>query len=206
MPPAETGTDRAPAAGLVLAAGSSTRMGTNKLLLEIDGEPLVRRAVRQALAAGLAPVLVVVGHEAELARQALRGLECQTVFNPDHLKGVRTSLVEGVSALPPDTPAVVVMLADMPFVTADMIRTLLERFRAESPPLVASRYGDVNAPPVLYGRSLFPELSEREGEGCGKHVVKRHRAEASFVDWPESALADVDLPADYERLKTVVPR
>jgi molybdenum cofactor cytidylyltransferase len=92
-----------------------------------------------------------------------------------------------------------ILLADMPFVTADMIRTLAERYRAGDAPLVVSEYGEVNAPPTLYDRALFPELLAGSGEGCGKHVVKKHKAEAVVVAWPEAALADVDLPEDYER-------
>jgi molybdenum cofactor cytidylyltransferase len=189
-------------AGIVLAAGSSTRMGRNKMLLEIGGEPLVRRAVRTALEAGLDPVLVVLGHEADRAREAVAGLDCRVVLNPDHAQGVRVSMQAGVRALPADVNAGVIMLADMPFVSADMIRTVAERYRAGRPPLVVSEYGDVNAPPTLYDRALFGELLTSTGEGCGKHVVKKHKSEAAVVAWPESALADVDVPDDYERLGT----
>ena len=187
-------------AGIVLAAGSSTRMGRNKMLLEIGGEPLVRRAVRTALEAGLDPVLVVLGHEADRAREAVAGLDCRVVLNPDHAQGVRVSMQAGVRALPADVNAGVIMLADMPFVSADMIRTVAERYRAGRPPLVVSEYGDVNAPPTLYDRALFPELLAMGGEGCGKQVVRHHKHEAAVVPWPEAALADVDVPEDYERL------
>src|SRR5262245_3639640 len=187
-------------AGIVLAAGSSTRMGRNKMLLEVGGEPLVRRAVRAALDAGLDPVLVVLGHEAERARDAIAGLGCTEVLNPDHAQGVRVSMQAGVRALPADVGAGVIVLADMPFVTAAMIRTVVERYRAGAAPLIVSEYGDVNAPPTLYDRALFDELLASTGEGCGKHVVKKHKAEAEVVPWPESALADVDVPEDYERL------
>jgi molybdenum cofactor cytidylyltransferase len=201
MPPAEAARTPGTVAGVILAAGSSSRMGSNKMLLPLEGEALIRRAVRQALAAGLDPVLVVLGHEADRARLTLEGLPCTTVLNADHAQGVRTSLRAGVGALPGETPAAVVILGDMPFVTADMLRALLARYRDQKPPLVVSRYGEVTAPPILYDRSLFEELVAGEGEGCGKHVVKSHRQEAVMVDWPEAALADVDVPADYERLK-----
>jgi molybdenum cofactor cytidylyltransferase len=187
-------------AGIVLAAGSSTRMGRNKMLLEVGQEPLVRRAVRAALEGGLDPVLVVLGHEAERVRDVVAGLACRPVLNPDHAQGVRVSLQAGVRALPAEAGAVVVMLADMPFVTAEMVRTVVERYRQGTAPLVTSEYGDVNAPPTLYDRSLFPELLTMTGEGCGKQVVKRHLGEAAVVAWPEAALSDVDVPEDYERI------
>jgi molybdenum cofactor cytidylyltransferase len=188
-------------AGIVLAAGSSTRMGRNKLLLPLDGEPLLRRAVRVALEGGLDPMLVVLGHQAEPARQALTGLSCRTVLNPDHAQGVRISLQVGVRNVPAGARAVVVLLADMPFVTASMIRTVVSRYIEGTAPLVVSQYGDVNAPPTLYDRSLFPELLTMTGEGCGKQVVKRHLGEAVCVPWPEAALSDVDVPEDYQRLR-----
>ncbi len=93
------------------------------------------------------------------------------------------------------------MFADMPFVASATLTTLIEKFRASDAPLVVSRYGDVYAPPMLYTRSLFEELLSTEGEACGKQVVRRHRGEALTVSWPEEALADVDVPEDYERLK-----
>jgi molybdenum cofactor cytidylyltransferase len=188
-------------AGVVLAAGSSTRMGRNKLLLDLDGEPLVRRAVRAALEAGLGHVLAVLGHEAERVGEALAGLSCHTVVNPEHAGGVRLSLQAGIREVPPVAAAAVVILADMPFVTADMIRAVADRYREGGAPLVVSEYGEVNAPPTLYDRALFPELLTMTGEGCGKQVVRHHKHEAAVVRWPEVALSDVDVPEDYERVR-----
>jgi molybdenum cofactor cytidylyltransferase len=189
-----------PVAGIVLAAGSSTRMGRNKLLFPLEGETLLRRAAGRAIAAGLDPVVVVLGFEAERARAELVGLACRTVENPDHERGINLSLRTGLAALPADSAAAVVMLADMPFVTAGMLATLVERYRNGSEPLVISDYAGVNAPPMLYDRSLFAELQMMEGEGCGKQVVRRHRSEAAALPWPPEALTDVDVPEDYERV------
>ncbi|HET9767607.1 MAG TPA: NTP transferase domain-containing protein [Thermoanaerobaculia bacterium] len=174
--------------------------GINKLLLELDGEPLLRRAAGRALAAGLAPVLVVVGHEAERARDALAGLPCQAVPNPAYAGGIVTSLRAGLAAVPAEAAAAVVMLADMPFVTAEMLASLVERWRTTAAPLVISDYDGVNAPPMLYDRVLFAELLAMDDERCGKQVVKRHRHEAEVLHWPAAALADVDSPADVERV------
>ncbi len=90
------------------------------------------------------------------------------------------------------------MLADMPFVTPEMIAGLIDRYRSSEAPLVISDYEGVNAPPMLYDRSLFGELLAMTGEGCGRQVVKRHRDEAEVLSWPASALADIDVPEDYE--------
>lgn len=188
-------------AGVVLAAGSATRMGRNKLLFELDGETLLRRVVGRASGAGLDPVIVVLGHEAERARTELAGLSCTTVVNPDHAKGINRSLRTGIAHVPERARAAVVMLADMPFVTSRMVARLVSSYRESTAPLVISAYGDVNAPPMLYDRALFSELQQMSGEGCGRQVVRRHRHEAVSVSWPEAALRDIDVPEDYERIK-----
>jgi len=189
-------------AGVVLAAGTSSRMGRNKLLLQLEGRSVLRRAVDTALAAGLDPVLVVVGHQREQAEAELAGLRCTVVVNPDYQSGVNTSLRTGIRAVPEGCPAAVVMLADMPLVTPAMLRTVVERYRGGDAPLVVSSYEGVDAPPILYDRSLFDELRVLEGEGCGKKVVKRHTEEAVRISWPAKALTDLDLPADVERVRT----
>ena len=188
-------------AGVVLAAGSSSRMGRNKLLFDLNGEPLVRRAVRTAVEAGLDPIVVVLGHEADSIRAALGALPCRYVMNPDHARGMNSSVCAGIAALPPEVAAAVVLLADMPFVSAEMIGTLVERFRAGDALLVVSEYGGVNAPPMLYDRTLFAELAGVEGKGCGKRMLRRHPGEATIVPWPAAALTDLDVPDDYERVK-----
>jgi molybdenum cofactor cytidylyltransferase len=188
-------------AGILLAAGASTRMGRNKLLVALDGETLLRRAARRALDAGLDPVLVVVGHEAERARAEIDGLGCRAVPNPDHARGIDTSLSAGIDAVPPEVDAAVVLLADMPWVSSDMIRAVALRHAETGAPLVASRYGEATAPPVLYHRSLFAELRGGEGEGRGRQLVRRYARVAAFVPWPESALADLDAPDDLERAR-----
>ena len=192
-------------AGVVLAAGSSTRMGKNKLLFDLDGEPVVRRAVHRAVTAGLDPVIVVLGYEAELVRRELGGLDppCHIVVNSDYELGINSSLKTGIAALPATAVAVVVMLADMPLVTAEMIATLVTRYRSSDAPLVISDYEGVNAPPMLYDRVLFEELRVMEGEGCGRQVVRRHQASAVVVAWPVAALTDLDVPGDYELVRSL---
>ncbi len=189
-------------AGIVLAAGASSRMGRNKMLLQVDGVPMVRRAVQQATDAGLAPVVVVVGHEEPLVRAALDGLDCLFAVNAEYTGPTSTSLHAGLLALDADVTAVVILLGDMVRVTTAMLRALTDAARERGAPLAVSRYGDVLAPPLLFQRVLWDELLAWHGEGCGKAVVKRHQPEATIIDWPESALRDVDTPDDYRELVT----
>jgi len=188
-------------AGIVLAAGSSTRMGRNKLLLDVGGETLVRRAVRLAGEAGLDPVILVMGRARRAVEREVRDLDCMPIFNPDHETGIQTSVACGVAAVPAACGAAVVLLPDMPFVTARMVRTLVERYEETDAPLVVSRYGEVNAPPILYGRGLFGEIS-RMRAGCGREVVRRHHERAVLVDWPADRLRDLDRPDEYEAVRS----
>ena len=188
-------------AGVVLAAGLSSRMGTNKMLLELGGRTLVQRAVATALAAGLDPVLVVVGHERERVQEELMGLRCTPVFNKEYARGIHSSLKAGISAVAAENDAAAVLLGDMPLVRAEMVRALVDAFRRGSAPLAISLYGEVVAPPIVYARSLFPELCAIDGDGCGKRVVKQHRSEALELRWPEETLTDLDSPQDVARVR-----
>ena len=198
MPPDRTG----PIAGILLAAGTASRMGSNKLLFELGGESVLRGAARRALAGGLSPLLVVLGHQAGEARRELDGLPCQIVTNPLYEQGINSSLHAGIAAVPPEAGAAVVMLPDMPFVTSEMIAGLIARYRETGAPLVISEYEGVNAPPMLYDRSLFAALLAMWGEGCGKQMLKRHRDEAEVLSWPAAALRDIDVPEDYAQVKS----
>ena len=183
-------------AAILLAAGASRRMGRNKMLVELDGHSLVRRAVRRVFEAGLDPIIVVVGREAERVQTELTGFPCRFVTNPDYTGPTSTSLHLGLDALPAKVDSAVVILGDMPFVTSEMLRQVVAAARSTSAPLVVSRYGDVLAPPLLFRRLLFPELLAWHGEGCGKEVVRRHQGEAVILDWPAESLKDIDTPDD----------
>lgn len=195
--------DQVMIAVIVLAAGGSSRMGRNKLLLELEGESLLRRAALCAVEAGTGPVLVVLGSDAERERRELDGLPCTIVQDPLLTpRGMNGSLAAGVGALPGGVRGVVVLLADMPFVTPASVRMLAERYRETGAPLVATCYGGELAPPVLYDRALLPALAGGgDGDGRGRELLQSHRAEAALVDAPAAALADVDLPADLERVR-----
>jgi molybdenum cofactor cytidylyltransferase len=187
-------------ASVVLAAGQSRRMGRNKLLLPLAGEPLVRRACRRALAAGLHPLVVVVGHESERVRAALAGLDCCFAYNPDLAGTMSGSLHRGLEALPAAADGAVIMLADMVNVTENMLRAVVLAAQTSAALLVSSRYGQTLAPPVLFRRALFAELLASGGEGCGKAVVERQREHALYIDWPPDALIDVDTPEEFAAL------
>lgn len=191
-------------AALVLAAGASRRMGRNKMLLRLEGAALVRRAAGRALGAGLSPVIVVLGYEADRARAEVVDLPVTVVINPDFEGPVTSSLHRALDHLAADVEAAVVVLADMVLVTEPMLSALAARVRVTGAPAVASRYGDVIAPPLAFRRELFGELRQWEGVGAGRGVVDRHAARAVFVDWAPGVMDDLDTPEDFRRLQRAV--
>jgi molybdenum cofactor cytidylyltransferase len=186
---------------VVLAAGTSTRMGTHKLLLPIGGEPLIRRTVRQVAEAGFEDVLVVLGFEHGRVLEALEGLAIRHALNPDYETGMGSSFRTAVGALP-DSEAAMFALADQPLVTAAEYRQLAEAYRTHAPRIVSVRYGDVMAPPHLFDRRYFPELAALE-HGA-RPVLLGHLADTTILRLPPELLLDVDTPEDYERARALV--
>ena len=180
---------------VVLAAGASTRMGVQKLLLPLDGEPLVRRAVRQVCAAGFDDVLVVVGSDHETILAALDGLPIRHALNPDFANGMGSSFRTAVEHLP-DSAAAMFGLADQPFVTTPEYEKVLDAYRQQRPPIVSVRYGEVMAPPHLFEREFFPELAQLQ-HGA-RSVLLRHLERTLVLRFAADLLVDIDTPADYE--------
>jgi len=186
---------------VVLAAGASTRMGTQKLLLVLDGEPLVRRTVRQVLDAGFDEVLVVVGHEEAEVRAALNGLPIRHAVNRGYAAGMGSSFRTAVEHLA-GSEAAMFALADQPFVTSREYAEVLGAYRTHRPAIVSVRYGDVAAPPHLFARPLFGELAALT-HGA-RSVLERHRGESVVLQFPPELLQDIDTPEDYERARSRV--
>ena len=184
---------------VALAAGASTRMGAQKLLLPLGNEPLVRRAARQLLDAGFAEVLVIVGSEHEKVLAALAGLPIRHAINVDYATGMGSSFRTAVEHLD-ESDAAMFALADQPFVTAKEYRAVLDAYRQHAPAIVSVRYGNVTAPPQLFSRALFPELAQLE-DGA-RPVLERHRDQTFVIDFPAELLLDIDTPEDYERARS----
>ena len=184
-------------AGLVLAAGRSTRMGgPNKLLEEINGRPLVRIVAEQALASRASPVIVVTGHQRERVERALAGLPVTVVHNPDFADGLSTSLKAGIKAVPPDADGAIVTLGDMPQVSAKLIDRLIAAFDPERGALVVIPTIDgKRGNPVLWARRFFSDLLAVEGDIGARHLIAGYAeavAEVAIED--AAALTDIDTP------------
>jgi molybdenum cofactor cytidylyltransferase len=183
---------------VVLAAGASTRMKTQKLLLPLSNEPLVRRVAAAVCDAGFDDVLVVVGSEHEQVVKALQGLPIRCAVNPDYASGMGSSFRTAVLNLP-DSDAAMFALADQPFVSSAEYRKVLETYLQSHSPIVSVRYGEVMAPPHLFSREFFPELAALE-HGA-RPVLLSHRDKTTILKFPADLLVDVDTPEDYEEVK-----
>jgi molybdenum cofactor cytidylyltransferase len=197
-PPFE-GSDRSrtnSVAGVLLAAGTSSRFGTaNKLLAEVDGEPLVRRAARTLGIADLHPLVAVVGHEADRVREALDGLGFAFVTNPDYAEGQATSVAAGVRSLDA-VDAAVFALGDMPFVDADSVRALVAGYRSGHGTALAAAHGGRRGNPVLFDARHFPALSNVDGDVGGRGILLSAERGALVETGDPGVTRDVDVPDD----------
>jgi len=192
---------RAPAiAGVVLAAGTSSRMGRNKLALPVGGKPMIRHVVEAALASGLERVLVVTGHEAELTESLLAGLPVAFVRNPDYAAGISTSLRAGIAAVPQYCAGAMVLLGDMPGIDAGLIDSTIAAFHPPSGRgiCVASWQGTPGHP-VLWARRYFDEIAQLCGDVGAKSLMRLHAADVHAVEAASDApLSDIDTPQNLQ--------
>ena len=189
---------------VVLAAGRSTRFtgpGPSKLLAQLDGSPLVRRAVSAALDADIGEVVVVTGASAHEVQDALVGLPVRVVYEPRFADGMAYSLRRGIEALG-TADAVVVALGDQPGLSPDAYRRVAERWLESRAAIVVPRYAGSIAPahPELFDAALFPELLALDGDVGARAVIARDasRVVEVAIEWP--APRDVDTIEDLEAL------
>ncbi len=161
-------------AGVILAAGAGRRFGGGiKQLARHDGEPLVRRACRTALDAGLAPVLVVLGAHADVVGDALRDLDVIPIHNARWEDGMGTSLACAIRALDETVVDVAVLLADQPLITPAHVRALTAARLAAAADLAATDTGATLGVPAVFARALFPTLAALTGDRGARDLIAR---------------------------------
>jgi molybdenum cofactor cytidylyltransferase len=186
-------------AGIILAGGGSRRFGRPKLLESLDGEVLIRRAVRAAREAGLGPIVVVLGADGPAIREALGQLAVQITNNPDWAEGQSSSVRAGLKMLAPNVDGAIFLLADMPLVDADLVSALVETHRKSLAPIVAPWTGERWGNPVLFDRTTFEGLSRIRGDEGGRALFKTYFVEA--VPWGQAAMFDIDTPDDLDTIR-----
>lgn len=190
--------DRDPdVSGVLLAAGTSTRFGDeNKLLARRDGDPIVELAARTLVAAGLDPIVVVVGYEADRVAEAVSALPVRTVHNPAFESGQASSVRTGVRALDDDPDAAVVALGDMPFVDPGTVETLVSAYSCGVGDTLAAAHDGVRGNPVLFDRRFFGPLTAIDGDVGGRGILLEGNDSALVAVDDPGVRRDVDDPGD----------
>lgn len=192
-------------AGLILAAGESSRMGKPKQLLPVKGMPLICTMVAEALASKLDKIVVVLGHQAQKIMHALEndGLltKVRVVYNELYRLGMGTSIRAGMQQIERHCDHVMIILADMPHIDSNLINRLLTKYIHSGKDLGAVKIQGRRSHPVIFGKRYFPELLRLEGDTGGREIFAAHRDSALLVDaGPSYREIDLDTPEDYDKL------
>ena len=184
---------------IILAAGSSSRMGQSKQLLKVGDDTLLMRAVRVARASGNHPTIVVLGAEEDRHRKEIETLGVDVVHNSLWKTGMGSSLKTGLQYVLkkfPNVESVVVMVCDQPLLTADHLKKLISKHETTGKAIIASQYDGVAGVPALFGKITFQEIKSLPDDQGAKKIIQQHFSEVITVAFPEGAV-DLDTPEDY---------
>ncbi len=184
---------------ILLAAGSSSRMGRSKQLLEIDGEQLLLRSTKVALLAAAEKVLVVLGANELAHRKIIQHLPVEIIGNENWQKGMGSSLKKGLNELlltTPELDAALVMVCDQPLLTTQHLNQIIKKFELTKSPIVASFYSGTAGVPALFAKSIFEKLLNVQDKEGAKKIIQLHKELVKTVDFPQGSI-DLDTPEDY---------
>ena len=182
-------------AAILLAAGASTRLGTAKQLIEVDGVSLLRRAAEALLATSPHVLVVVLGHDPAALQARIADLPLQCVVAHGHAEGLAASLRAGLATLPAACEGALVALTDQPALDAWHLRALRDQWRAAPERACASAYAGVLGVPALLPRGWFADLARLRGDIGARRLLRERAGDVLAIDAP--ALAhDIDTPGD----------
>ena len=187
--------------GVILAAGSASRMGKTKQLLPFEGTTLLGQVIKNAKKSALHEIIIVLGHKADKISQTLNHSKIKIVRNKDFLKGQSTSLIKGLENVSIDCDAAMFILGDQPLVKAPVINTLINAFETSSAQIVIPYYKERRGNPVTLARSIFDSLTSLTDDRGARALFDEFKESILKVQIPDSGiLIDVDTMDDYERL------
>lgn len=187
---------------IILAAGASTRLGQPKQLLKYNDTNFIQHAIDEALAAGPQKVLVVLGSEAEKISEQLNKRQANVLYNKNWEEGIASSIREGLQQsllISANVDAVLLMVCDQPYVNAALLKNIVNQHMESGKPIVASQYKDTLGTPVLFHKSLFPDLLKLKGDTGAKKILMDNKEQVQAVRFPLGDI-DIDNMADYEML------
>ena len=186
---------------ILLAAGSSSRMGQSKQLLEIEGEQLLLKSTQTALQSIAEKVMVVLGANESAHRKIIEQLPIEIITHKDWQQGMGSSLKKGMKELlliAPKLEAVLVMVCDQPLLTTDHLNQIIKKFQLTKSHIVASYYSGTAGVPALFEKSLFQKLLSLENESGARKIIQQNKESVQTIDFPEGAI-DLDTPNEYQK-------
>jgi molybdenum cofactor cytidylyltransferase len=187
---------------LILAAGNSSRLGQPKQLIEFEGKTLIERITETALTISK-EILVVLGGNSSLITPKLERLEdrISILFNPDWQEGIGTSIRKGVEFLANKSDSILILLSDQPLVNQGLIEKMIETFESTKCPIITCHYGNQLGVPMLFDKTVFPELLKLSGDKGAKSFLSSFQDKIATVDFPEGSF-DIDTEEDIEKLRS----
>ena len=193
-------------AAIVLAAGSSSRMGEAKQLLPLGNSTVLEQTLKNLQASQADEIILVLGASAETIQQqiSLRGFKnLKMVLNPDYHRGMSTSLRAGLSSTDPTMDAALIVLADQPFIKPETLNQIIDNYRNSEARIVIPTHNGNRGNPVLLDRSIFPEVMALKGDIGFRAIFGQHPEEIAKVEVADPGiLLDIDNKEDYERLRS----
>ncbi len=191
-------------AGIILAAGMGTRMGATKQLLPLGGQTVLEKVIQNGLAAGLTPLILVLGHGANRIMDTISLSQARVVINSRYKSGMSSSIRAGLAAVGPHCDGAMFLLGDQPLVTSAILKALIQSFTKQtdaSQAIVIPTFRGKQGNPVIFGRHFFPELDRLTGDIGGRILFKAHPEKIIRLPLETGAVCfDLDTPEDYERL------
>ncbi|WP_442599747.1 nucleotidyltransferase family protein [Neobacillus sp. D3-1R] len=185
--------------GIVLAAGYSKRMGTDKMLLPYKDKSILRHVIDQSLNSSLSGISVVVNPEIPGLFQEAEGGN-KILINDQASKGMSTSIKLGINSVPNDMKAVMFLLGDQPLLSSEEINRVIYEYNIHGSLMVQACYKGEKGHPVLFDREMFPHLLNLSGDEGARSVLKKYQKQIVFAEINKDLIRDIDTITDYEEL------
>ncbi len=194
-------------AGVILAAGSASRMGETKQLLAFKGRPILEHVITNARQSNLYEIIVVLGHDTDAIQQNVDFSGTKAVTNSEYLKGQSTSLIKGVKTISPICDAAMFLLADQPLIKSNIINNIINAFEASHKSIIIPYYKKIRGNPVIVDRALFPDLNSLSGDTGPRVLFKKFKNSIFKIPIHDKAiLIDVDTNDDYQKLIKLIQK
>ena len=187
---------------VILAAGSSSRLGMMKQLLHLNNKTLLQHVIDEAIESGADPIVAVTGANADKISKEINTERVKIAFNNEWEEGMASSIVAGVHAAISynnSTENIIIAVCDQPFISSSLFKQLYQTHQEGTKHIVASTYADTTGTPALFNRKYFDPLMSLTGDEGAKKLLNAYRNDVDTVDFPKGNI-DIDTEADYQQV------